>query len=134
MNPLTSLYAWYMSVPAAIREPIRSAIVSGAFGLGTAISTAFTGYFFNPAIANPTWPGFFHLLASPAFVGAAFLAVAAAYRANQGRKAATQVVTTSAATSVPNLPPPSPPPSQGLWNMQDGPAVKPDPFAAPKGP
>jgi hypothetical protein len=104
---ILALYARWLAIPAPIREPIRSFAVSAAFGLGTAISTAFTAYFFNSELHGQTWGGFFHLLTSPAFVGAAFLAIAAAYRARQGHQAATQTVETSAAVSVPKPPPPA---------------------------
>jgi hypothetical protein len=38
-NPLAALYAFWMTTPAPVREPIRSAVVSVGWGAWTAICT-----------------------------------------------------------------------------------------------
>jgi hypothetical protein len=102
-NPFAWAYDQWNGIPAPIREPIRSAAVSAAFGLSTAIATLWGAYFAD----HSDWAGFFRYLASPHSVGAIAVCIAAAYRARQGFRAATQTVSTSAAVSVPQPAPPA---------------------------
>jgi hypothetical protein len=106
-NPFQAAYDFWFGIPAPIREPIRSAAVSTAWGLQIGACTLVgagivEGYASSPqALAGycvTHWWGTFVGLIGPAL-----------YRARQGRLAATSVVVTSAATSTPNPAPPDPP-------------------------
>jgi len=40
VNPFAAIYAWWLSIPTAIREPLKSATLSAYHGLLTALGTA----------------------------------------------------------------------------------------------
>jgi hypothetical protein len=88
-SPFVALYAAWMSVPAPMREPIKSFTVSAFFGSLTAIGTLGSAYFTDhPWRSIASYYAFASYLASPHALGAIALAIGAAYRARQGLKAA----------------------------------------------
>ncbi len=49
-----SLWTWYESIPASIREPVRSAVVSSALGLWTALTTSAGIALSDGSLSTPT--------------------------------------------------------------------------------
>jgi hypothetical protein len=108
-NPLARIYAWWMAVPPQIREPFKSAVVSAALGLVTAVSALSSAYFASDG-NQWNWKGFIPYLFSPHSVGAIAVAIAAIYRARQAKVRVDNTVTLrSGAEATIIKPAPQPP-------------------------
>jgi hypothetical protein len=106
-NPFAAAYAFYLGIPAPIREPVKSAFVSFSLTAQALLFALYAGYgvlCVQTHVAQ-TLGGFLVFCASAWF--AVFGAMLnAAYRARQGFRSATQTVVTTASTSIPNPQPP----------------------------
>ena len=105
MNPFAALYAWWNAIPAAIREPIRSAAVSGSWTVQTAFWVLLGAA--SSDGANDTPQHFLQYIGGHYWGVIVGILLPTAYRARQGFLAATSVVQSSAATSIPNPVPPA---------------------------
>jgi len=105
VNPFAALYDFYNGIPAPIREPARSAVVSSAWGLQGAVVTLIGAAAADGQAGSPgsTW----HYLLLHWWGAALGIILPAYYRAQQGFKASTQTVSTSSSVSVPQPPPPA---------------------------
>lgn len=87
MNPLAALYGSWMGVPAAVREPVRSAVVSLGFGLQNIAFALYGGYavYAGELHVDQSLHGFLAFCGKAWFVtlGAT---LSAAYRAKQSAK------------------------------------------------
>ena len=111
MNPIAALYAFWMGIPAPVREPIKSAVVSFSWSLQNLAAGLYAGYVvLQNNLGQPqTFGGFLHFVAQTWFVTAAGL-LAAAYRARQAHDRVNNTVPVASGGSavLSAAPPPSP--------------------------
>jgi hypothetical protein len=103
--PISGPYAWWMSIPATTREPIKSFAVATGLTLTTVVTVLWGTYTTLPCVAppcpEPSLHGFLAYLSTHWFYGLMGVLISGSFRGRQGYNKAN--------ATAPADPPPDPP-------------------------